>query len=82
MKRAYADIPEGQMHYRAEGEGEPVLLLHMAVGSSDEFTRVIPFLSKPESTVLSSQPRATSPERLQPTSWQPDNHLIRPGAVR
>ena len=46
MKRAYADIPEGQMHFRSEGDGEPVLLLHMAVGSSDEFTRVIPFLSK------------------------------------
>ena len=45
MKRAYADIPEGQMHYRSEGEGEPLLLLHMAVGSSDEFTRLIPLLS-------------------------------------
>jgi pimeloyl-ACP methyl ester carboxylesterase len=46
MKRAYADIREGQIHYRIEGVGEPVLLLHAAVGSSDEFTRVIPFLSK------------------------------------
>ena len=35
MKKAYADIPEGQMHYRYEGEGEPILLLHMAVASSD-----------------------------------------------
>jgi pimeloyl-ACP methyl ester carboxylesterase len=45
MKRAYADIPEGQMHYRFEGEGETVLLLHMAVASSDEFTRVMHYLS-------------------------------------
>ena len=45
MKRAYAEIPEGQMHYRIEGEGEPILLLHMAVSSSDEFSRVIPFLT-------------------------------------
>jgi pimeloyl-ACP methyl ester carboxylesterase len=45
MKRAFADIPEGQMHYRIEGEGEPILLLHMAVASSDEFSRVIHFLS-------------------------------------
>jgi len=22
MKRAYADIPEGQIHYRIEGKGE------------------------------------------------------------
>ena len=46
MKRAYADIPEGQIHYRIEGSGEPVLLLHAAVTSSGEYTRVIPFLSK------------------------------------
>jgi pimeloyl-ACP methyl ester carboxylesterase len=46
MKRAYADIPEGQIHYRIEGEGEPILLLHMAVSSSDEYTRVMHLLSK------------------------------------
>jgi pimeloyl-ACP methyl ester carboxylesterase len=46
MKKAYVDIPEGQIHYRIEGSGEPVLLLHAAVTSSDEYTRVIPFLSK------------------------------------
>ena len=46
MKRAYADIPEGQIHYRIEGNGEPLLLLHAAVSSSNEFSRVIPFLSK------------------------------------
>lgn len=46
MKRAYADVPEGQMHYRAEGSGEALLLLHMAVNSSDEYARVIPYLSK------------------------------------
>ena len=39
MKRAFADIPEGQMHYRIEGSGEPVLLLHAATNSADEFTR-------------------------------------------
>jgi len=46
MKRAYVDIPEGQMHYRIEGNGEPILLLHMAVASSDEFSRVMHFLSQ------------------------------------
>ena len=45
MRRAYADIPEGQVHYRTEGDGEPVLMLHAAVTSSAEFSRVIPFLS-------------------------------------
>jgi pimeloyl-ACP methyl ester carboxylesterase len=46
MKRAYVDIPEGQMHYRIEGNGEPLLLLHSAVRSSAEYNRAIPFLSK------------------------------------
>ena len=46
MKRTYANIPEGQLHYRTEGNGEPLLLLHAAVSSSNEFTRVIPFMSK------------------------------------
>jgi pimeloyl-ACP methyl ester carboxylesterase len=46
MKRAYADIPEGQIFYRFEGNGEPVLLLHAGVTSSDEYKKVIPFLSK------------------------------------
>ena len=46
MKRAYADIPEGQIHYRIEGDGEPILLLHMAVASSDEFSRAMHYLSK------------------------------------
>lgn len=46
MKRGYADVPEGQIHYRTEGSGEPVLLLHMGGSSSDEYTRVIPYLSK------------------------------------
>src|SRR5208283_5220309 len=46
MKRAYADIPEGQIHYRIEGTGEPVLLLHAGVTSSLEYIKVIPFLSK------------------------------------
>ena len=45
MKRAYADIPEGQIFYRIEGDGEPVLLLHAGVTSSDEYKKVIPFLS-------------------------------------
>jgi len=46
MKRAYADIPEGQIHYRSEGTGETVIFLHAAVTSSDEYKKVIPFFSK------------------------------------
>ena len=46
MKKAYAAIPEGQMHYRIEGTGEVIILLHPGVGSSDAFTKVLPFLSR------------------------------------
>ena len=46
MKRGYADTPEGQVHYRTEGNGEPLLLLHKAGLSSDEFTEMLPFLGK------------------------------------
>jgi pimeloyl-ACP methyl ester carboxylesterase len=46
MKRAYADIPEGQIHYRIEGSGEPVLLLHAGVTSSLEYVKVMQFMSK------------------------------------
>ncbi len=46
MKRAYVDIPEGQIHYRTEGKGQPLLLLHQATLSSLDFVKMIPFLSK------------------------------------
>ena len=46
MKRGYVDTPEGQVHYRTEGSGEPILLLHRAGLSSDEYTEMLPYLGK------------------------------------
>lgn len=40
MKRAYVDIPEGQMHYRYVGSGTPLIMLHMSGSSSDEFEKI------------------------------------------
>ncbi|MDR1192750.1 MAG: alpha/beta fold hydrolase [Peptococcaceae bacterium] len=40
MKRAYIDIPQGQMHYRYAGAGEPALLLHGSASHSGEFEAV------------------------------------------
>ena len=51
MKRGYADTPEGQVHYRTEGNGETLLLLHKAGLSSDEFTEMLPFLGKKYRTI-------------------------------
>ncbi len=46
MKRAYADIPEGQVHYATEGSGEPFILLHESPRSWHTYARLIPFLAK------------------------------------
>lgn len=46
MKRAYVDIAGGQIHYRTEGSGEPLLLLHQVPMSSDEYSLMIPILEK------------------------------------
>lgn len=41
MKRAYAEITEGQMHYRHAGKGRNfVIFLHMSGSSSDEYEQV------------------------------------------
>lgn len=44
MKRGYVGVPGGQIHYREAGVGQPVVLLHMTVSSSDEYAQVLPIL--------------------------------------
>ncbi len=46
MKRAYADIPEGQVHYVTEGSGEPFLLLHESPNNWVVYTQMIPLLAQ------------------------------------
>jgi len=46
VRREYVDTPEGQVHYRTAGNGEPILLLHRAGLSSDQYTEMLPFLGK------------------------------------
>jgi pimeloyl-ACP methyl ester carboxylesterase len=42
MRRAYADTPEGQLHYRERpGDGPPILLLHQTPSSSIMWERVL-----------------------------------------
>jgi pimeloyl-ACP methyl ester carboxylesterase len=45
MKKAYIDTKGGQIHYVYEGKGEPLILLHHAGSSSQEFRLIIPLLS-------------------------------------
>lgn len=42
----YIDIPEGQIHYRTEGSGETVILLHQTPLSSCEYADMIPILAR------------------------------------
>lgn len=41
MKRGYVDTPHGQIHYRTEGEGAPVLILHQTPMSSESMQPLI-----------------------------------------
>lgn len=40
--RGYVNGPDGQIHYRSQGEGPPVLLVHQAPWSSIEYRNVLP----------------------------------------
>lgn len=46
MTRAYIDGPFGQIHYRQEGEGVPLLLLHQALLSQRQFEAAYAPLTK------------------------------------
>lgn len=44
-KRAYAETPYGQIHYRYAGHGDPLLLLHQTATSSEFFEPLVPYLA-------------------------------------
>ena len=46
IKRAFLDTEDGQILYRLGGKGDPLMLLHMAPRSSDEFLEVMPLLAQ------------------------------------
>ncbi len=45
MKRGIVETPEGMVHYRTEGKGKPLFMMHRVGMSSDEYTEMIPLLS-------------------------------------
>jgi pimeloyl-ACP methyl ester carboxylesterase len=46
VRRAFADVPAGQIHYAEAGAGEPVLLLHQTPRSWAEYRHVLPLLGR------------------------------------
>ena len=46
MKRGYADVSFGQLHYRELGDGDPILFLHKTPSSSVQYERSAPFFAK------------------------------------
>lgn len=45
VRRAYADTPAGQIHYRQAGRGAPLVLLHWTPGSGAQYEPVLPVLA-------------------------------------
>ncbi|MFN3621486.1 MAG: alpha/beta fold hydrolase, partial [Nitrososphaerales archaeon] len=46
MRRGFVDTAEGQIHYREDGAGKPVVLLHQTPRSSDEYLDVLPIIGQ------------------------------------
>lgn len=46
VRRAFIDIPEGQVHYAEAGTGDPVLFLHQTPRSWDEYKEVLPLVGR------------------------------------
>lgn len=44
--RGYVSVPSGQLHYREQGQGIPLLLAHQAPWSSIQYHRVLPLLAE------------------------------------
>lgn len=56
MKKAYVDVEHGQLHYREEGAGAPLVLLHKTPSSSIQFERAMPALGERFRTIALDTP--------------------------
>ena len=52
IKRRFADTPEGQVHYRVAGAGDPLILMHWAPGCGRQHERVLPLFAQRGYTAL------------------------------
>lgn len=56
VKRAYADTPYGQIHYRHAGGGPPLLLLHQTANCSGSYEPVMPPLASSHRVLAADTP--------------------------
>lgn len=56
IKRAFADLAHGQMHYRHAGDGPPLLILHMSPGSSRQHIGLLADLADANHVVAPDTP--------------------------
>lgn len=56
IKRAFADLPHGQMHYRNAGSGVPLLALHASPGSSRQLMGLIRDMAATASVIAPDTP--------------------------
>ena len=46
IRQGYLDGAQGQIHYWEAGEGAPLLLIHQASGSCEEFAGLVPYMAE------------------------------------
>ena len=56
MRKGYADTLSGQIHYRFDGSGPPLVLLYKTSMCSGEYSEVLPIFSKSHFTVAMDTP--------------------------
>jgi pimeloyl-ACP methyl ester carboxylesterase len=56
IRRAFIDLPHGQIHYRTAGQGRPLLLLHPSPGSSRQMVPLIYALAPGHRVIAADTP--------------------------
>lgn len=54
--RGYVEGPDGLVHYRRQGEGPPLLLLHQTPSSSEQFTPSMPLFARSRDVIAVDTP--------------------------
>lgn len=56
IRRGYLETPRGPLHYAESGSGQPIVLLHQAPRSIDEFAELLPVLGRDRRAIAMDLP--------------------------